>query len=298
VVAIARGAHGAAIQRDGLRLDSPTGSEIVAVPVVASVSDVEIDRDDVVLLAMKSQDTIAALESLRAVAPSTTAVVCMQNGVDNERAALRRFTNVYGLCVMCPTGYLEAGVVEAHSSPITGIMDIGRYPHGTDDTATRVADALSNSSFVSIARPDIMRWKYRKLIMNLGNALEAVCGPAARSGRLADIVQHEGEAVLQAAGIDVASAAQDAARRGDLLKLGAVNGHRRGGGSSWQSLQRGAGSIETDYLNGEIALLGREHSIPTPANALLQTLATQIAAAHGVPGSISADEVLARLGST
>ena len=31
-----------------------------------------------------------------------------------------------------------------------------------------------------------------------------------------------------------------------------VNGEFRGGGSSWQSLARGTGSIETDYLNGEI----------------------------------------------
>jgi 2-dehydropantoate 2-reductase len=44
------------------------------------------------------------------------------------------------------------------------------------------------------------------------------------------------------------------------------------GSSSWQSLVRGAGSIETDYLNGEIALLGRLHGVPTPLNAALQVL--------------------------
>ncbi len=34
--------------------------------------------------------------------PPSTPVVCLQNGVDNERAALRLFPNVYGVCVMCP----------------------------------------------------------------------------------------------------------------------------------------------------------------------------------------------------
>ena len=35
-------------------------------------------------------------------------------------------------------------------------------------------------------------------------------------------------------------------------------------GSVWQSLTRSTGSVETDYLNGEIVLLGRLHRIPTP----------------------------------
>jgi 2-dehydropantoate 2-reductase len=39
------------------------------------------------------------------------------------------------------------------------------------------------------------------------------------------------------------------------------------GSSSAQSLARGAGSIETDYLNGEIIMLGRRHGVPTPINA-------------------------------
>ncbi|MFD4562753.1 hypothetical protein ACFWP5_52095, partial [Streptomyces sp. NPDC058469] len=34
------------------------------------------------------------------------------------------------------------------------------------------------------------------------------------------------------------------------------DGTPRGGGSSWQSLNRGTGTIEADYLNGEIARLG------------------------------------------
>ena len=42
------------------------------------------------------------------------------------------------------------------------------------------------------------------------------------------------------------------------------------GGSSWQSLVRGTGTIETDFLNGEIVLLGRLHGIPTPVNADIQ----------------------------
>jgi 2-dehydropantoate 2-reductase len=47
--------------------------------------------------------------------------------------------------------------------------------------------------------------------------------------------------------------------------------------STWQSLQRGTGRIEVDYLNGEVVLLGRLYGVPTPVNAEVQRLANRIA---------------------
>ena len=74
-----------------------------------------------------------------------------------------------------------------------------------------------------------------------------------------------------------------------------IDGKRRGGGSTWQSLARGAGSTEADHLNGEIVLQGRLHGVPTPVNAGLQRLARELAAARTPPGSLTAAEVEARL---
>ena len=62
-----------------------------------------------------------------------------------------------------------------------------------------------------------------------------------------------------------------------------------------QSLLRGAAAIETDYLNGEIVLLGRLHGVPTPANALLQRLAADLPAGRAVPGAYREAELLAQL---
>jgi 2-dehydropantoate 2-reductase len=69
----------------------------------------------------------------------------------------------------------------------------------------------------------------------------------------------------------------------------------RGGGSSWQSLERATGSIETDYLTGEVVLRGRLHGVATPTNALLQRLANQLARERRPPGAWSEAEVLAML---
>jgi 2-dehydropantoate 2-reductase len=141
-----------------------------------------------------------------------------------------------------------------------------------------------------------MRWKYRKLLSNLANAVEAASGRLGENEAARELVRRareEGSLVLRAAGIDVASAEEDAAHRGDRVVPGPVAGSSRGGGSSWQSLARGTGAIEADYLNGEIVLLGRLHRIPTPVNALLQRTANRLAHERRPPGSVAAEALLA-----
>jgi 2-dehydropantoate 2-reductase len=46
---------------------------------------------------------------------------------------------------------------------------------GVDEVDEALAAALRASRCESVARPDIMRWKYRKLLNNLGNAVRR-CG--------------------------------------------------------------------------------------------------------------------------
>jgi 2-dehydropantoate 2-reductase len=55
----------------------------------------------------------------------------------------------------------------------------------------------------------------------------------------------------------------------------------------------GAGAIETDYLNGEIALLGRLHGVPTPVNSALCRIAGRYARQGRAPGELDPRELLA-----
>ena len=295
VVLIARGAHADAMKRNGLTIQSADGPRTVKVRVASAPEGVRIEAEDAVLLGMKSQDTAEALEALRSVAPPETAVACLQNGVANERAALRYFRNVYPVCVMCPASHLEPGVVLQHSVPAPGMLDVGRYPSGLDDRVTKMAAGFRAGGFDSVERPDVMRWKYRKLIMNLGNAVQALFAPG-EAGDLMKRLAAEGEECLRAAGIDFASADEDRARRADILQIKPIEGHPYGGGSTWQSLERGSGSVETDYLNGEIGLLGRLHGVPTPLNDRLQRVTAEAAARKDRPGRLTAADVGALLG--
>ena len=278
---IARGEQLEAIRAGGLRLNSPEDTVHLHPPVYAHPSDVPWQKDDVVLMTMKSQDTEGALEALARHAPSTVRVACLQNGVENERLALRQFEHVYGVYVWCPTEYLQPGVVDASYAPVTGILDVGRYPSGLDAFAGELSSVFRSSTFYSEPRPDIMKWKYRKLLSNLGNAIDALCGDAARGSAIVAEVKREGVECLAAAGLEFTSD-EEGAPREKSLPLRKIEGRARQGGSTWQSLARGRRTTECDYLNGEIVLLGRSHGIATPVNALLQKLARD-AAEQGIP---------------
>src|SRR5262249_1085851 len=106
-------------------------------------------------------------------------------------------------------------------------------------------------------------------------------------------VMAEGEAALAAAGGDPVTSDEDRARRGGLLSLKPVDGRRRGGGSTVQSLPRGPPAGEAGYLNGGVVLLGGLPGGATRANALVQRLAASAAAAGAGPGGHDPDDVLA-----
>lgn len=302
VALIARGAHLAALQSDGLELRDPDQVERLSLPAFASPAEASLGADDCVILATKSQQTEAALEALRAAGRSLddVAVVCAQNGVENERVALRRFSRVYGMRVILAATHLEPGVVEISTAPVFGILDVGRYPAGSDALAEQLAEDLRQSGFDAHARRAVMSYKYLKLLSNVANALEAACGPGRRDEAAAELLaaaQEEARACYAAAGIEVADERAEEVRRS--LRGGlrpAKGGTARSGGSSWQSLARGTGNIEADYLNGEIVLLGRLHGVATPVNALLQQVANEMARENMAPGSLAPEELVARLG--
>ncbi|NUQ98486.1 MAG: ketopantoate reductase family protein [Streptomyces sp.] len=302
VVLVARGAHHAALRDGGLRLKVPDGEYTHRLPTVERPDELgELRADDVLVLAVKTQDTVGALQAWgpAPVAGGGTAaerlpLFCAQNGVEGQRLALRVFRRVYGVCVWLPSTFVEPGVVSAPCAPLTGILHLGRHPHGIDETVRLVAADLEKSRFEAPVVPDVARWQYAKLLSNLGNALEAVAGPIAGDEAVAlyQRVRAEGEAVLDAAGIAYASAEEQKAARGHKVDMVPLDGAPRGGGSSWQSLTRGTGTIEADHLNGEIALLGRLHGVPTPLNELLQRLANTFARERRAPGSMPVEELV------
>ncbi|MDX6373723.1 MAG: 2-dehydropantoate 2-reductase [Nocardioidaceae bacterium] len=265
VTLVARGEHLARIRADGLLLDTADGRHAVQAPATDSAAGIDWHDDTVVVLAVKSHQTEGALDDLVRHAPTSVPVVCAQNGVANEPATLRRFARTYGLTVMLPSQHLEPGVVVQGCHPVPGILDVGRYPSGTDELTERVAADLRSAGFESVPRPDIMAWKYRKLVTNAVGDVSAVLPDEADV--LKPLVRAEAEAVLVAAGITAVSHEADLERRGDLLQN---RPEVDGPNSLGQSIARGTFGTEVDFRAGEVVLLGRLHGVPTPVNARIQ----------------------------
>ncbi len=293
VVLVARGPHLAAIREHGLRLDDPERSRTVRVPVAADLTEVGPGTDDVVLLAVKSQDTAPVLDGLRALAPGLP-VVCAQNGVANERLAAERGFAVQAMRVILPAEHYEPGVVVASSTPVPGVLDVGTYPSGTDDLSEAIAADTGAAGFASRADPAVMDAKYGKLLTNLANSADAICGgddPA--FAEIAAAARAEGEACLTAAGIAVRPDEDGRVRLDGLITESPVGGHERGGSSMWQSLRRGTGRTEAEFLNGEIVALGAAHGVPTPVNVTLLRVVTEMGAAGEPPASRDGAALLA-----
>jgi 2-dehydropantoate 2-reductase len=290
-VLVARGRNFEAIAKDGVEVATPDHTLRSKVDVVNGISSLTMEPGEVVVLCVKSQDTADALEELAAVAPSELSVFCAQNGVANERMVSRYFTNTYGVCVMSPASYLEPGRVEVFSSPVLGVLDVGRWPRGVDETAREMSELLGDAGFASIATEEIETMKWGKLLSNVLNALEVLCGPNAGTDDLSQMVRDEAADCLTAHGIDVARARSLANERSKLVNYHPIGSIRRVGSSSWQSVLRGTGTVETDYLNGEIVALGRRYGIETPVNALLVRRANEMAREGRAPGTVSVSEL-------
>lgn len=306
VVLVARGANAAALRANGLRLGIPVRVIQVQLPVVESVSELTLRADDVLMLCVKSQDTAALLAELAklpvgdALAGEVLPLVCAQNGTSNEAEALRMFRKVHGIGLMLQATHLEPGKVSATGSPVTGVLELGRYPSGSDEVDLAIAADMNGSGFVVDVREDVMAWKRAKLVRNLRNALEAMCGPdlsgeaAAAYEEVRKQAMAEARACFAEAGLSVVTPAEwDTRQDPAIMHSEAVEGQPRWGGSTWQSVTRGLGAVETDYLNGDIVKLGREIGVPTPMNERIQSTMWRFLQRGSEAGPLDPQEILA-----
>ena len=282
------------------------------VTAVASVRDLELRLDDVLVVSTKTQQVAGVLPDLADAPVHTTdgqvvgtagellPVFLATNGVAAEDLAARYVRRVFGVCIWMPAVHLQPGEVIARGVPITGVLHLGRVPSGAADLGDRalleeVADAWRQATF-DIALPEnVMAWKYRKLISNLGNVVDALTDDPRAARPVVKAADAEARTVLAAAEIEVTDDATEAAARAQGFTVEPVPGleDARLGSSTWQSLSRGTGSIETDFLNGEIVRIAHRLGRPAPINALLSRLGRDAVREDRKPGWLAAADLLA-----
>ncbi|HEY96564.1 MAG TPA: ketopantoate reductase family protein [Dehalococcoidia bacterium] len=295
VILIGRPGHVNAVNKNGLRLITPTSTHVLKIPAVTSPGQIDLRPDDLVFLCMKGQDTEAALQDLKKVIADIP-VFCFQNGVRNEEIAAEYFTGVYGVMVRVGAVYLTDGEVIARRDP-PGWYIIGKYPRGTDELAETAADSLRTAGYFVKTSDDVMPYKWGKLMANVGNAVGAIT-----SGSWQDMmpvfhaVLEEAAKVVEKAGIKWISQEQIAEDWPEITAplRGQLNTEAQS--STWQSLTRRQGSVETDFLNGEIVRLAERLGMEAPLNRKLIEITREMAVNHEPPGKYTLSQLSDILG--
>lgn len=295
VVLIGRPSHIGAIREKGLRLVTPTGTHVLQIPAVTAPAQVDFTPEDAVFICMKGQDTEAAMKDLKAVV-NDVPVFCFQNGVRNEEIATRYFSRVYGVMVRVGAVYLTDGEVIARRDP-PGWYIIGRYPEGSDAVAENAAADLRQAGYFVRVAADVMPYKWGKLMANVDNAVGAITGgswqemmPVFRA------VAEEAAEIVAKAGINWISQEQVAKDWPEITAplRGRLNTEAQS--STWQSLERRQGSVETEFLNGEIVRVAERLGLKAPLNEKLVAITRRMAADHEPPGRYTLAELSEMLG--
>lgn len=295
VVLIGRPGHVNAINRDGLKFITPSGIHMLPVPAVTGPEQIEFGPEDAVCLTMKGQNTEEAMKDLKAVVDDVP-VFCFQNGVRNEETVSAYFPRVYGAMVRVGSVYLTDGEVIARRDP-PGWFIIGRYPKGKDEIAETVAEQLRTARFFVRTSDDVMPYKWGKLMGNLGNAVGAITSARWRDvGHIMRAAQKELTDLLTEANIHWISQEQVGKEWSEISEplLGRVEHEAQS--STWQSLAREQGTVETDFMNGEVVRLAESLGKKAPVNEILLRIAKEMAANREHPGKYTAEELTSMLG--
>lgn len=263
VTFIGRPAHVAAIEAQGLLLDSRSFKGFV--PAKAVSDPAAIDPPDLVLFCVKSADTEPAGRALAPRLRPDTAILSLQNGVDNaERLGAVLDRPVIPAVVYVGTEMAGPGHVRHHGR---GELLIGAAPE-----SERLAQMLSAAQIPTEISAAIDAALWQKLILNCAyNALSAVAGIS--YGAMLEVqgteaviaaVVEECVAVAKACGVVVPA---------DMLQktLGLAATMPNQMSSTAQDLARGKPS-EIDFLNGHVVRKGLETGVPTPTNLALQVM--------------------------
>jgi len=312
---VARGRHAETLESAGLMLRTPDGIFHTPVTAVAAAEELRLTPDDVLVFTTKTQQLDVALQQWVdqpvhgpngpiGTAGDLLPVLTALNGVVAEEKALRYFRRVFGVCVWLPAVHLEAGEVIVRSWPVAGQFHIGRWPAAlrtsADDELLGALDTAWTAAGIRVnVVDDVAAWKYNKLLSNLGNAVGALAAGGTDLGALVAPLRDEAEHVLRYAGIDFVSFDVTTAARSDGPTPRPVPDTDTGASNStWQSLSRNTGDVETDFFNGEIVRIAHRHGIDAPINAALARAAREAVRNQVGPSHYSVAELAEILGLT
>jgi 2-dehydropantoate 2-reductase len=267
VTFVARGAHLAAMRKNGLKVESIQGNFVIQA-VKAFDDPAQVGIVDAILVAVKSWDVPAAAEAMRPMVGKETFVVPLENGVeapDQLAEALGREHVLGGTCRISAT-IGGPGVVR----------HIGLYPSiafgeldGSSSTRTRaLEEVFRRIPFIKVEVPDDIRlkiWEKFLFIASISGVGAVTRQPVgifravAESRALLQASLEETAAIARAQGVALPEAAAHST-------LTAIDGLPPATTASMQRDIAAGRPSELESQNGILVRMGRTLGIPTPTH--------------------------------
>ena len=134
------------------------------------------------------------------------------------------------------------------------------------------------------------------MLSNLGNAIEAITGAESHgSESIIQAVEREFKELLPLAGLSWICQEDVNNQWPELVHPSGGSLKPITGGSTSQSLARQQGSVETEFLNGEIVRLAKKLGKNAPVNAKLIEISQTMAVNHEKPGKYTPQQLAALL---
>jgi 2-dehydropantoate 2-reductase len=258
------------MRQGGLLVRNPDG-DIVIKPARATEDPSKVGEVDLVLFTVKSTGTREAAVAMRPLLGPRTAVLCLQNGVENEDV----LTEVVGVGRVIPgVAYVGAEVTEPGVVTHTamGRIALGERNGEVSERVKEIARAFEDAGIHASSSTDITSAKWRKLVWNAAfNPITALTGQTVFEALQDDDIKELGHAAMREV-IAVAQALGLAVSEDDVPKGENVRSQKAMSKTSMlQDVERGR-PTEIEALSGSVVRAGHRVGVPTPINAALRAL--------------------------
>ncbi|MBT97748.1 MAG: 2-dehydropantoate 2-reductase [Dehalococcoidia bacterium] len=271
VTLIARGAHLAAIQQNGLKLiqqDSDFTAQVNATDDPSQVGPV-----DLVIFAVKTYQNGEAIPFINPLVGNDSTILTIQNGVESAAELSREYGAEW---VLPGSAYVISnidapGVVRQRSFPAR--VAFGEADGNPSQRATTVEETMSGAGISVELSDDIVRALWSKALYN------SAANGMASAARLApkDLMgSPQGPEIFRSAIqeiADVASASGVQMGEEDVQRAFDLIGNRPMGAKGSMQVDVEAGRpLELEAMVGFVGRIGREVNVPTPIFDVLYTV--------------------------
>lgn len=272
VAFVARGAHLAALQAHGLRVESQIAGDFALPKVKATDQPGTLGAADLVLMTTKTYDLESAARGLLPILHKDSLVLPLLNGVDiaERLAAVVGPQRVLGGMCQVSSSIKAPGVIK-QVGPLNRIV-FGELQGGSSPRARAVLDAFKAAGIVADLSEQIQVEIWKKFLSICAAAgMSALCrstlGPILKDPDTRAMFvgsMQEVEALARHKGVALSP----------TIVADALAGYEKLPGEMRPSMGLSVLNgqpLEVDALNGTAARLGRETGVPTPINAFIAT---------------------------